>query len=117
MMTGTKIRLLAAARRRYVEVEIEELDATFRLQSLNGREMSRFATKFSNGEVDGSSIDQLCELLAMTLVDTEDELMIKTDEEKLLLADLEFSILVKLANAAQLHNRLTDDADKVIAKN
>ena len=39
-----------------------------------------------------------CELGAIIIFD---------DEEKLQLADLEFSILVKLANAAQLHNRLS----------
>ncbi len=117
MTTGTKTKLLAAARRRYVDVHIDELDASYRIQSLNGREMSRFATKFSSGEVDESSIDQLCELLAMTLVDDQGELLITDQQEKAQLADLEFAILIKLVNAAQLHNRLTDDADKVIAKN
>lgn len=116
-MIGTKDKLLGAAKRRYKEVYIEELDANFRIQSLNGREISKFANKFINGKVDENSIDQLAGLLALTLVDENNQLMIVTDEEQNKLAELEFSILVKLANAAQVHNRLTEDADKVMAKN
>ena len=117
MTIGTKDKLLSAAKRRYLEVEIEELDATFKLQSLNGREISKFASKFVSGKVDENSIDQLAALLALTLVDENNQLLITTDEEKDKLCDLEFSVLVKLANAAQVHNRLTDNQDQVIAKN
>lgn len=117
MTIGTKDKLLSAAKRRYTEVRIDELDATFRIQSLNGREISKFAAKFTGGNVDENSIEQLATLLAMTLVDEAGNLLIVTPEEQAQLADLEFSVLVKLANAAQVHNRLTEDADQVIAKN
>ena len=117
MTTGTKDKLLSAAKRRYKECHIEELNATFRIQSLNGREISKFAAKFTSGNVDENSIDQLASLLAMTLVDDDGNLLITSPEEQAQLADLEFSVLVKLANAAQVHNRLTEEADQVIAKN
>ena len=117
MAIATKEKLLQSCKRRHIEIEAPELDTTFRLQSLNGREMSVFANRFADQELNNDSVDQLAGLLSLCLVDEAGERLVTTDDEEKQLANLEFSLLVKLGMAAQKHNRIDQLAVEDSVKN
>ena len=117
MAIANKEKLLQSCKRRYLDVEAPELETSFRLQSLNGREMSIFASRFADQELNNDSVDQLSGLLSLCLVDEAGARLITTKEEEKQLAELEFGLLVKLGMAAQKHNRIDQLAVEDSAKN
>lgn len=114
-MIDGKEALLKAAKRRYQVVKVDDV-GEFRIQSLNGRELAEFVSKFNSGQVDSTSVDNLVSLIGMCLVD-DLGVRLFSEEEAKQLADLEFGVLVQLANACQEHNRLTDKQQDRLAKN
>lgn len=100
-----KSKLLEGAKRRAVDVYIEQLDETFRVESLSARELGSYL-EFVQGEP--NEIDGLANLIGRCLVDEDGNRMFEGEEIEQLY-NLDLSIMLLLADACQEVSGLKDE--------
>lgn len=120
MKKGTRA-LLQGAKRRTVDVEIADLDATFTLREMSGTERDSFEIGiFKEGEDGNRTVEPRylrARLVALCLIG-DDGKRLYSDEEISDLSDaVPASVLSTLFAAAQKLNGLDADAVKTAAKN
>lgn len=106
--------------RKTVDVEVPELDASFRLREMSGTERDRFEAAAFKEEGGKRTIDPLylrARLVALCLIDESGERMYSDAEITTLSDDLPASILGTLFTAAQKLNGLDAQAVEDAGKN
>ena len=106
MKLATRKQLIGLCQRRYVEVELPELDASVRIQSLSEKEKSDYETRLISKNGRGILKDRLADatrrLIALCVVDANgDRLFDNTDLS--IIAEMDSFVSSRIYEACQEH--------------